>query len=737
MRLTYTAVVGTDATTVVNGHRPDDAIGAMVAERYEILEQLGRGGMGVVYRAFDRELEEAIALKVLGSAQLGQDRVDLLRREVRLARKVTHRNVARIHDIGVERGRWFLTMQLVDGLTLRQLLRRRSPLTVAEATEIAGELCEGLAAAHAAGVLHLDLKPENLMLPPGGGVVILDFGVARLAGDGGTTGEIGGTPGYMAPEQRLTGQADARSDLYAVGVLLHEMLAGELPREGGPDLGQLGGASPALAKLVAELLAFDPDERPQSARVVADALHDRPAAPWAERARSPRRLAVVPFRGAGDACDLANGLTEELTDRLTALRGVTVLATTAAYRLHGAGALEADALVEGSVRRTDNHVHVHVRLVDTSSAAIAWHEELDAPISNVLELQIRMAQRIAEALRVELTAQPYRGTAPAEAIERYMLARGKLSRVELFGEHGALADLDRVLALAPELAPAIALRALVAVRMWFFSSSGDVDHARAVATGAIADALARAPGLPETHLAAGAHALQNGDPAGAIRELKRTLELAPSQPLALEYMGRVLCEVGRTEEGLRHIELSAELDPTLFFGLLEQARHFALHRCWQELAETAAEVERRGTHAVAAPYFVQLRAAMWRGIPDLIERWASEAQLHLPNNRLLVMLAGVMLGSCELGELDAMIDEQLSRGVARRYAQFAHQIAAEAAGARGQPERALSHVERANALGLHDIEWIDLCPVLGECRRQPGFAELRRAVRERAAALIR
>ena len=729
--------MGTDATTVVNGRSVDGAIGAMVAHRYEIVEQLGRGGMGVVYRAFDRELEEAIALKMLGSAELGHDRVELLRREVRLARKVTHRNVARIHDIGVEQGRWFLTMQLVEGVTLRQLLRRRGKLGVSEATDIAGELCEGLAAAHAAGVLHLDLKPENLMLPPGGGVVILDFGVARLAGEGGPAEEMGGTPGYMAPEQRLTGQADARTDLYAVGILLHEMLAGALPGEHGPDPGRLAGAPPHLVALIGKLLAFDPDERPQSARVVADELHGRPAAPWAQRSHATRRLAVVPFRGEGDARDLAAGLTEELTDRLTALRGVTVLATTAAYKLHGDRALEADALVEGSVHRAEDRVHVHVRLVDTRSAEIAWHEELEAPICDVLEIQIRLAQRIAEALRVELAAQPYRGIAPAEAIELYMRARTKLSLLQITGSGGALADLDRVAALAPELSPAIALRAIAAARAWFFSSHGDVEQARATATSAVADALARAPGLPETHLAAGALAVQNGDVPRALHELKRVLELAPSQPLALEYIGRLLCECGRTEEGLRHIELSAELDPTLFFGLLEQARHFALHRAWPEFSATMAEIERRGAHSRSAPYFVGLRAAMWRGIPDLIERWATESQLHASQNKLLVTIADVMLRAREIGELDAMLDEQLTRGITRRYAQFAHQMAAEVAGALGQPERAASHVERACAIGLYDIEWIDLCPVLGECRRQPGFADLRRAVRERAAALIR
>ena len=190
--------------------------------------------MGCVYRAADRELGETIALKVLHRDLVGsEEMVERFRQEVRLARRVTHRNVARTFDIGEHEGEKFLTMELVDGEALSAILARERRLSSKRIVEIATAICEGLSAAHEAGVVHRDLKPDNVLVAKDGRVVITDFGIARAFEPGSATKTQGlpvGTPAYMAPEQAAADpHVDHRADIYAVGALAYEMLCGRPP----------------------------------------------------------------------------------------------------------------------------------------------------------------------------------------------------------------------------------------------------------------------------------------------------------------------------------------------------------------------------------------------------------------------------------------------------------------------------------------------------------------------------
>ena len=286
--------------------------GDLLAGRYRIQERIGSGGMGVVYRAFDEELGICIAVKVLRPDLAGDGRVETrLRRELLLNRQVSHRNAVRIHDIGQDRGYLFLTLDLVEGRSLREVLRGDGPLSPDRAVAIARQLALALEAAHAEGIIHRDLKPPNVLVNDEGRAWITDFGVARSLHDRGPTrtGSVIGTLAYLSPEQARGEVVDGRSDLYALGILLFEMLTGELPFKGGStaeDLAQrLTGASkdirtlrgdvPAwLAAVIRRLLQRDPDLRFQNARELIDALdgHRRFALPPAAR-RGATVLAVT------------------------------------------------------------------------------------------------------------------------------------------------------------------------------------------------------------------------------------------------------------------------------------------------------------------------------------------------------------------------------------------------------------------------------------------------------------
>lgn len=271
---------------VEGGEKPGDSLhtGDFLAGRYRITGLIGRGGMGAVFRAVDRELGEDVAVKTLRPEFTADAALlERFRSEIRLARKITHRNVVRTHDIGEAGGVYYLTMELVQGITVRELLDTRGRLGVDATLAIAAQLAEALAVAHAEGVIHRDIKSQNLLLDEAGVLKVMDFGVARLAERSQANTEAGmvvGTPAYMAPE-RLMGEAvDARSDLYSAGVVLYECLAGRLPYEAATPMSlvakqltqapepleQVNPAVPApVAALVMRLLAKAPEERPASA----------------------------------------------------------------------------------------------------------------------------------------------------------------------------------------------------------------------------------------------------------------------------------------------------------------------------------------------------------------------------------------------------------------------------------------------------------------------------------------
>jgi serine/threonine protein kinase len=264
-------------------------VGARFAGRYDILDVLGTGGMGVVYRAFDREVGETVALKALRPelGALDPTLLDRFKQELRLARRITHRNVVRTYDLGEADGIYFITMEYVRGTTVAALIRDAGRLAVPATLTIGKQVCRALEVAHDEGIVHRDIKPQNLLVDPGGFLKVMDFGIARLAerrADPGqaltAVGVVVGTPQYMAPEQLFGEPVDARTDLYATGAVLFECVAGrpvfEAPSvaalmarhvEGRlPDPSTLNPEVPeALSRVILRALARKPEERWPSA----------------------------------------------------------------------------------------------------------------------------------------------------------------------------------------------------------------------------------------------------------------------------------------------------------------------------------------------------------------------------------------------------------------------------------------------------------------------------------------
>jgi serine/threonine protein kinase/tetratricopeptide (TPR) repeat protein len=767
-------------------------VGAKFDERYLVRRQVGQGGMGTVYAAHDTMLGELVALKVLRPL-VADDKevVKRFRREVKLARKVAHTNVARTYDIDICEGLYYLTMELVEGTTLSAVLRDQPRLSIRRAVGIAMQICHGLEAAHRENVIHRDLKPGNVLIErPGGRVVLTDFGVAYMMSASDLTGDpniMVGTPAYMAPEQVTSGEIGPHTDIYSLGLVLYEMLTGAIPfreetqmdtafarlrREPEDPASLAPDLPPELSALVLRCLARDPARRPASARELADLLapfvhirsdatitegaprdtlvptHLGISASFASIRMGTHSLAVLPMRYRGPEAEayLAEAITEELVDILSMTRGLKVLSTAASARFGDERdpavvreRLGVGAMVDGAVQRHGDQLRVTARLVDTGNGVQVWSERFDGRLEDVLELQDRIANRIAEALRLELDSHRHIAAVDASAIELYMRARGQARRYDLggTGPDGAERLLARCLERAPGFPPALATQALVLARLWSVHTVGQEGADwPGRCRDAVAQALELAPEQPETHLAAGLMHSEHGHYRAAAQALREALRLAPTYAAAHAHLGALQCEAGRAQEGYRHLTMAVELDPNDPRSLLSAALYHAQRGDYAQASGMLARMSADDPTTQGAIAIVYLRMSLWRGRPDQVRAlqrgWGT---IDPPRKRLLELLAGVYLGRVGVPALDQALEDAMRREASPRLSSTIHQLATEVLAARGDTDAAFEYLRRAAKDVLVDVEWLTCCPALGELRGQPGFAPLAMQVRQRAAVI--
>lgn len=515
---------------------------------YEVLAPLGSGGMGEVYRARDPRLGRDVAIKVLPEdAANDPEHLGRFEREARAVAALSHPNVLAIFDIGLGKVP-FLVTELLQGETLRELLDR-GPLSPRRTIELGIQLTSGLAAAHDRGIVHRDLKPANVFITADQQVKILDFGLAKRAesvsesGDSIThpqtlRGTVLGTLGYMAPEQLRGLEADARSDIFACGAILYEMLTGRRAFRGEspadtisailtstPSALDFSDAPPALVVAIRRCLDKEPGARFSSARELLNALEPitgigsgpqtRPEGAAAEprTGAMPTSIAVLPFANmSADPEDqyFSDGLAEDLVNALTRLPALRVASRTSSFRFRNRQAdvreigreLGVGAILEGSVRRAGDRLRVNVQLTSVEDGYNIWSERYDRQMVDVFDVQDEIVQStvktLAPALGGEARAALRRPTENLKAYDLYLKGRHFWNQRSpaVFGM--AIRFFEEAIALDPQYALAHAGLAdcysILRVYGWT-----PPEHSQPRALEAVTRALALDPRLPEAH----------------------------------------------------------------------------------------------------------------------------------------------------------------------------------------------------------------------------------------------
>jgi serine/threonine protein kinase/Flp pilus assembly protein TadD len=669
--------------------------GTIFAGRYQIIEKLGEGGMGQVYKALDTEIDTKVALKLIAPEIASNSRtIERFRNELRIARTISHKNVTRMFDLGKESGNYFITMEYVEGQDLGGMMAMTKQLSLGTAIGIAQQVCAGLAEAHRLGVVHRDIKPGNIMIDRDGNVKIMDFGIARSTERKGMTeaGALVGTPGYMSPEQVEGKDVDQRSDIYSLGIVMFEMLTGKLPFTGETPLEaaikrtweaprdpkELNVLIPDnLVQVIMRCLNKDREKRFQQAKDLLSALEliaagldssgavlrprrrrlaalakktfSKPRSmatlaaalallaaliflwTYKERPTSAQRidmLVVLPFENLGLPEDdyFADGVTEEITNRLSALHGLGLISRTSAvlYKktdksIRQIGReLGVDYVLEGTIRwdrgeEGRGRVRISPRLIRVSDDTQIWSKRYDQVIADIFSVQSEIAEDVTRELdivvlepeREALRANPTRNV---EAYDHYLRGMEIRSRAYLnqdAAEYGqVIAQLEEATRLDPGFYQAYLL--LFELHMQIHNVGIDQTPERLEkAKTALDEALALQPDLPEVQAALAyyySRVLGDDDRALAIYEAvyrarpnfspiplaglqvrqgkwqeaianyHKAFRLDPRSSQSAHMLGRLYAWVGKYEESKHWFERALAIWPDLYYSKLGLAR---------------------------------------------------------------------------------------------------------------------------------------------------------------------
>ena len=734
------------------------AVIGQTVSHYKILDRIGSGGMGVVYHAEDLRLRRSVALKFLSPAASGDETArERFLREAHCVARLDHPNICTVHEVDtLEDGQMFIAMAFYEGETLAQKIRR-GPLGIGEAVEIALQVLSGLAYAHEQRLYHRDIKPSNLMITRRGEVKILDFGIARPAEDTAITlvGSVVGTTPYMSPEQLLGHEVDQRTDLWAVGVLLTEMITGERPFRGddtavrrsiitgtpAPLTSLPTGDLHLLQPVIAKALAKDLRLRYQTAREMKDHLLQLQEGLAATLAGAPAELpppsiAVLPFADLSSERDqdyFCAGLSEELISALARLQGLRVASRTSSFQFRERTAdirtigaeLNVRTVLEGSVRKSGNRLRITVQLTDVNAGYSLWSARYDREMEDIFAIQEEIADSIVDTLRktFEISldgAAAKRPTRNLEAYNAYLKGR-------FFSNKRTEEDLRKGIRLFqeaiqkdPQFALAHAGLADAYVLLGIYGAEPPVEVMPS-AREAASRALDLDRSLAEAHTSlACVSSLFDWDWSAAGESFRRAIRLAPGYATARQwYAIDYLTPQMRFAEAAAELDAALELDPLS----LPVNTSLAIQRYYARQYAAAADLCRRALDI--DPEFALAR--FFLGLSYAEEGRYSEALMELQkaaSEGRAEMLAGLAYICGRFGareEARRILDDLMTRS-RQRYVSPA--LIAQVHAGLGDTAAALDWLERAYEAHATELAWLRVRPFFDRLYDEPAFGEL-------------
>ncbi len=569
---------------------------------YKILSKLGEGGMGVVYKAQDIALQRTVALKFLASHLVSNEDVrKRFLREARAAAALNHPNICTVYEVGDSAGRTFLSMAYLEGQELAAQIAE-GPIEVERALGLATQFADGLADAHSKGVVHRDIKPANLFVTNSGRGVILDFGLAQLASaDSKLTreGTTLGTCAYMSPEQATGPDVDARTDVWALGCVLYEMLAGHPPFQGQYEQAivysilnekpePLPASAERLQDIVLKCLTKAPEGRYGDGSELLAALRKArssdPEAKSASTGEQPAQrpsIVVLPFQNRGRDEEeeyFADGVTEDVISTLGKIEGLRVIPRGSAFQFKGkrpalhelVKSLRVTHVLDGSVRQAGDRLRITVELIEAGEGDQVWTERYDRMMADIFDVQDEISQAIADALKAKLTGATrstgVRRTKSIDAYQMYLKGRQCWATCSESGLRKAISCFEKALehdGQYPE--PRSGLADAYLFLGWFgFAPPREVmPKAREEALHALELDATIAEAYASLAVVQYAY---DWDYAAAEQSFRKAIELDPTAGPPRFHFSVFLDVCGRSEEALKQCRTALELDPLNSFA---------------------------------------------------------------------------------------------------------------------------------------------------------------------------